>query len=865
MTLGKRILSAVLCLCLVYTMLPVTLETAEAAAISQPTITYEDFSGGRYTYAGSKAITDVTYVSGKDNDTDTFSYTYTSADNKLVVSSSQNKLSELFYVPISSKMVVPANSTYKVKHTFTVNGTQTVSSTSATAAVCFELMGFGTELKFSNARFKPATADTKSDADFTGMIGTNGTSLVKAYRKGTGSKTRPIGNSEYTVTYEATYKNDTNASKTITNYFGLWGATQYGSNYKNSLSVTCKIATAVTYYTVNFDPNGGTVSTTSKDVTVGNIYGALPTPTRTGYTFSGWYTAKTGGTRVYANTTVDTSLGDTFYAHWTPKQYTVTFNANGGTVSPTSQPATFNSTYGTLPTPTRDNYDFAGWYTASSGGTKVTETTTVTKTANHTLYAHWTGKQYTVTFMDGNSTLTTRTVTYGSTYGELPTPPLLSEVFLGWYTEKNGKGIKIGEDTVVTATGDHTLYAWLVYEPTIWWRSTTFRADYGAGCVDPGLGDQNLRDGYTYEYVYYQCDDINGTNPKEVERTDHKGGYTTPSDWPVGDYYFYVVVIGTDSVSGGSASVTSPMVTLTVQPTKPTPNQADYPTSETIDMRKSARVGDYKFVGGTMLNPYTNEVVPGTYMWKDVDEEVTETGSYGARVKVIFTPNDLKNYTTAEISVVPTVICSHEDSDFVDTGKVYKEATCTEGGRKQQKCQICGGITMTDTPALGHDYTWEHDNTRHWQKCSRCDSTDTPANHVFTGLLCETCGYAKPQVITVTITWNSMSFTYTDGPWDPEKHEYTPGRWSEDDQDSGMITVENQGNTDINVIFTYAKAENSTVEGSFVDSNKTAAMETMTLPVGEKKFAWLLLSGKPDRDMQGETVGTVTVRLGGDA
>ena len=80
----------------------------------------------------------------------------------------------------------------------------------AAAAVCFELMGFGTELKFSNARFKPATADTKSDADF-GMIGTNGTSLAKAYREGIGRKSRPTGNSEYIAAYEAEYTNKTNA------------------------------------------------------------------------------------------------------------------------------------------------------------------------------------------------------------------------------------------------------------------------------------------------------------------------------------------------------------------------------------------------------------------------------------------------------------------------------------------------------------------------------------------------------------------------------------------------------------------------------------------------------------------------------
>ncbi len=73
------------------------------------------------------------------------------------------------------------------------------------------------------------------------------------------------------------------------------------------------------------------------------------------------------------------------------KQYpvTVSFSANGGSVSTSSKTAYYNTTYGTLPTPTRSGYSFAGWYTASSGGSYVTSSTKVTATGNHTLYAHW--------------------------------------------------------------------------------------------------------------------------------------------------------------------------------------------------------------------------------------------------------------------------------------------------------------------------------------------------------------------------------------------------------------------------------------------------------------------------------------------
>lgn len=95
---------------------------------------------------------------------------------------------------------------------------------------------------------------------------------------------------------------------------------------------------------------------------------------------------------------------------------TVTFNPNGGSVSPTTKTVTIGSTYGTLPTPTRTYYNFDGWYTSASGGSKVTASTTVTATTNHTLYAHWThvcanGHNYSYSVTTSPTTNTAGTLT----------------------------------------------------------------------------------------------------------------------------------------------------------------------------------------------------------------------------------------------------------------------------------------------------------------------------------------------------------------------------------------------------------------------------------------------------------------------
>lgn len=69
--------------------------------------------------------------------------------------------------------------------------------------------------------------------------------------------------------------------------------------------------------------------------------------------------------------------------------FTVTFNPGAGTVDTPSKTVSYDSTYGDLPTPVRSGYEFLGWYTATSGGTQVTEEDTVSITANQILYAQW--------------------------------------------------------------------------------------------------------------------------------------------------------------------------------------------------------------------------------------------------------------------------------------------------------------------------------------------------------------------------------------------------------------------------------------------------------------------------------------------
>ena len=95
----------------------------------------------------------------------------------------------------------------------------------------------------------------------------------------------------------------------------------------------------INQHNVTFDANGGNVSQTSKSVVSGEKYGNLPTPTRTGYTFNGWYTATSGGTKITSDTTVDLSANQTLYAQWSEKK------VNSITVTPTTVELLAGNTY----------------------------------------------------------------------------------------------------------------------------------------------------------------------------------------------------------------------------------------------------------------------------------------------------------------------------------------------------------------------------------------------------------------------------------------------------------------------------------------------------------------------------------------
>ena len=163
--------------------------------------------------------------------------------------------------------------------------------------------------------------------------------------------------------------------------------------------------------TTGWTNNNGTVTKTAY---YNETYGTLPSVEKTGYTFQGWNTGSgQTSSNISSSTTYNKTSNTTIYAAYTINSYTLTANANGGTIPSTSgwtgsgatvtKSVQYNSSYGSLPTPTRTGYDFSGWYTAIIDGTSVTSSTTM-GAANVEIFAHWNAHPYKITYNETNPT-----------------------------------------------------------------------------------------------------------------------------------------------------------------------------------------------------------------------------------------------------------------------------------------------------------------------------------------------------------------------------------------------------------------------------------------------------------------------------
>jgi len=197
-------------------------------------------------------------------------------------------------------------------------------------------------------------------------------------------------------------------------------------------------------YTITFDTQGGTVSPTSQDVTYGSAVGTLPTPTRAGYTFGGWFTGTNGSGAQYTSTTVYTSTSNiTLYAQWTTNPvYSISTSSNPSSGGTTSGGGSIVSGTSCIVSATASSgYSFVNW--TENGGVVSTDASySFTVTGDRNLIANFNANTYTITLdsQSGTGGSTSITVTYNGAMPTATAPTKTGYTFGGYYTGTNGTG-----------------------------------------------------------------------------------------------------------------------------------------------------------------------------------------------------------------------------------------------------------------------------------------------------------------------------------------------------------------------------------------------------------------------------------------
>ena len=350
-------------------------------------------------------------------------------------------------------------------------------------------------------------------------------------------------------------------------------------------------------YNFIYNANGGsgapaTVAYFMGDFVVIDNTGAT---VRTGYSFAGWNTLAngTGSDYVGGQNFLMTDSNMTMYAKWTSNPYTLTYNANLGSGTPTAETRNAGSTANLSSTvPTRTGYTFNGWNTVQNGsGTSYNSSSSYTMpTTNSTLYAQWTANSNAVAYNanNGSGAPAGGNYSFGSTVTVSNTAPTRTGyTFLGWNTAADGTGTNYSAaDTFSMPNGSVTLYArWSILQKTLTYDANggagvDSAANYNYGATVTVSTTQVTRSGYSFIGWNTMADGSGTTRAASSTFTMPATDVTLYAIWSINAYTVYY------NMNGGTGAVNS-------QP-------GNYGTNITVSSAVPTRVG-FTFSGWNTL------------------------------------------------------------------------------------------------------------------------------------------------------------------------------------------------------------------------------------------------------------------------
>lgn len=203
-------------------------------------------------------------------------------------------------------------------------------------------------------------------------------------------------------------------------------------------SVVLDLELFVNIYTLTFDAQGGASTSETSTILEGGKYDTLPTATREGYIFDGWYTEKNGlGDKISSNDPFTINNDQILYANWIAKDWTVNFVTNGANVEIPDQKI-YTDQYAIKPDePTKNGFNFSGWFSDRALTTPYDFSTN--KITNHTsIYAGWVEIKWTVSFdtNGANEVISDQVAKTGTLINKPADPSKNGFIFSGWFSDE---------------------------------------------------------------------------------------------------------------------------------------------------------------------------------------------------------------------------------------------------------------------------------------------------------------------------------------------------------------------------------------------------------------------------------------------
>jgi uncharacterized repeat protein (TIGR02543 family) len=262
-----------------------------------------------------------------------------------------------------------------------------------------------------------------------------------------------LSSNTFTRQYYAFVEWNTNSSGTGNSYSDKQA---FGFSSDLTLYATWTPITLV----VTYNSQGGSAVSNGTTTYNGKIIAAPTQPSRSGYSFLGWFTSYSGGSAIAFEYTHEQTANFTLYAQWSANTLTITYDSQSGSSISSGSTTTGGSIASSPGTPTRSGYVFNGWFVATTGGSQISFPYAHNQTANFTLYAQWSVASLTITYdSQGGSAISAGSTTVGGSIASSPgTPTRSGYTFNGWFVASAGGG-QISFPYTHNQTANFKLYA----------------------------------------------------------------------------------------------------------------------------------------------------------------------------------------------------------------------------------------------------------------------------------------------------------------------------------------------------------------------------------------------------------------------